>query len=732
MFQPLHPVRVKIACQSAPVGALLTLLVLFVQPALSAPGTNGGRGGGSGVEGAALVTAWNNLVLDWVRQSERGPTISGRFAAYVNVALFDSWAAFSDQTTGAIVNLDHVRLTGVDPKLVPALRDYAMSVATHRVIDTIGETVLRQRYLEPGTGEFAEERLVALRLRADQLLESTEYSSLRRLGRNRSAREWLAVADALALRVADTILAHAESDQSNQQNDYADTTGFQVNSWVYPQPSPGTSDFDFLDGSYYFPQFDPVLAATVGNEGFAQVHPLVLTGEVRLTTTWQSLTQMGVFPPADDGGEQFPLTPHWGRVSAFTLNAGNELRPPAVLSPYDERGRLSEDWLLEARQLVEFAGQMQDGVPGSALQRARSEYWELGDATEYPPGWWLQRATDLADERGLSQREALKLTLGVSLAVFDSGVASWDTKYFFDTPRPITAINEMFFGSVVSDWRGNQTALTDDRDHWRPYQLRRNLTPPFPDIVSGHSSFSTSAATVMRKLTGSNVFDFTTPLFSSRFDLTDGFDGDPANGNESAYLHWPVLTLAAEEAGLSRLYGGIHMMEGNLQGLVMGTRIGHRAVRLVSSLFGDQVEALPVTVFGSGRPDPALRTPAGACGLVEIYGFHDPDRLVAAQACRGSAELFGGQGRDTFRVEGLGNVLIRDFEAGEYIEVSPARVVGKKRGKSGGQWLDGYLIEVRPGATTGGYPVTRLIINGTDVLGIEGTWTLAELELSVR
>lgn len=723
--RPRKRVRPFLAC------LLLALPLPFIQVAAAAPGTNGGRSGPS-VEGARGVVAWNNLVLDWVRLSERGPTISGRFAAYLNLSLYDTWAGFSHRATGAVVDLEGQRLTDIDADSLPVLRDYAMSVAAHRVINVIGATVLRQEYLEEGTGEFAAERLAALTQRSDELLAASETAAYRRLSRSRSGRPLMTRAAGFALHVADEVLARARSDGSNQDNDYRDTTGFQVDSWVYPEPTPETGDFNFLDGSYTFTQFDPVLASSVENPGVAQVHPLVLSGELRLTTTWQSLTQMGVFPPANDGGAQFPLTPHWGQVRAFTLDSGSELRPASILAPYDDQGHLDENWVLEARQLVEFAAKMQDGAPGGALQRARSEYWELGDATEYPPGWWLQAATTLAQQRGLSQREALKLTLGVSLAVFDSGIASWDTKYYFNSTRPITAINELFFGSTVSDWRGSQVAQPDDQNHWRPYQLRRNLTPPFPDIVSGHSSFSTSAATVMRQLTGSNVFDFTTPFFISRFDLTDGFDGDRGNGNEPASLHWDRLTLAAEEAGLSRLYGGIHMMEGNVRGLVMGTTIGQRAVNLVNGLFGDPVEELPITIFGSGREDEELRTPANACGLVEVYGFHGSDRLVAAQACPGSAELFGGEGRDTFRVEGLGSVLIRDFEVGEIAEISPSRLAGKGRGKPRGQWLDGHLVQFDQVLSAAGFPVTRVIVDGTDVMGIEGAWTLSDVDLRIQ
>ena len=56
------------------------------------------------------------------------------------------------------------------------------------------------------------------------------------------------------------------------------------------------------------------------------------------------------------------------------------------------------------------------------------------------------------------------------MAVFDAGIAAWDMKYFYDSVRPVTAINELFYGSVISDWTGtapgNKVANLDERDFW--------------------------------------------------------------------------------------------------------------------------------------------------------------------------------------------------------------------------------------------------------------------------
>ena len=88
------------------------------------------------------------------------------------------------------------------------------------------------------------------------------------------------------------------------------------------------TDYNFLDGSWVetFNTHDVIAADGVENPGFAQVNPFIQSGDVTLTETYQSLTQHGIPPPAKDGGEQFPLTAHWGWVPPFSLSNSSMFR----------------------------------------------------------------------------------------------------------------------------------------------------------------------------------------------------------------------------------------------------------------------------------------------------------------------------------------------------------------------------------------------------------------------
>lgn len=341
--------------------------------------------------------------------------------------------------------------------------------------------------------------------------------------------------------------------------------------------------------------------------------------------------------------------------------------------------------------------------------------------------------------------------------MFDAGVAAWGMKFKEDTVRPVTTINELFKGSVVSDWRGNRTATIDDKDLWRPYQLRRNIVPPFPDIPSGHSAFSTSASVVLRNLLGTNVFDYDTEPFISRFDLDDGFDGDPNNGNEEVILNWKTISQAADAAGYSRLLGGIHMMQGNVIGLEMGARVGHSTLKHLRHLFGDSdIGQDPVEdvfdhiVMGTGRDDDLLVAPCVEDSPVEVYGFYGDDGetlparysiciapfilflsllIILSSHCStfwlqllclartlvlelnhpgvcGPVSFFGGDGMDVFRVGGM--VTIQDYEDQDIIVLLQG---------------EGTI------STVASDSVTTVFVDDDAVLMVDGVWNTEELNI---
>ncbi len=107
-----------------------------------------------------------------------------------------------------------------------------------------------------------------------------------------------------------------------------------------------------------------------------------------------------------------------------------------------------------------------------------------------------------------------------------------------------------------------------DGKDWMPYQSADFVTPPFPEYVSGHSTFSKAAAYILHAYTKKESFEgcFLVKKGSSRIEpgKTPSVD---------IMLEWPTLTAAAEEAGISRLYGGIHFKRGNELGQKLGAAV---------------------------------------------------------------------------------------------------------------------------------------------------------------
>jgi hypothetical protein len=106
------------------------------------------------------------------------------------------------------------------------------------------------------------------------------------------------------------------------------------------------------------------------------------------------------------------------------------------------------------------------------------------------------------------------------------------------------------------------------------------VTPPFPEYISGHSTFSAAGAEILKSFTGSDQFgaSFTQPAGTSRVEPGLVPKNDVA-------LKWETFTQAADEAGISRRYGGIHFENGDLNGRAAGRLVGAQAWRKAQTYF---------------------------------------------------------------------------------------------------------------------------------------------------
>jgi hypothetical protein len=119
-----------------------------------------------------------------------------------------------------------------------------------------------------------------------------------------------------------------------------------------------------------------------------------------------------------------------------------------------------------------------------------------------------------------------------------------------------------------------------DGSQWIPYQLATSPTPPFPEYVSGHSTYSAAAARILTLWTGSDRFGNSVTLVAGSSKIEPGIT--PA---KPVSLKWETFTEAANEAGMSRRYGGIHFAAADLAGRKLGRLVADRAWDKAQSYF---------------------------------------------------------------------------------------------------------------------------------------------------
>jgi PAP2 superfamily len=282
---------------------------------------------------------------------------------------------------------------------------------------------------------------------------------------------------------------------------------------------------------------------------------------------WQPL-------PTPDGAGQHFLVPHWGLVAPFALDNGWELRPGG---PRRHPGR---SFLLQAEELLTDSAGLDDETKSIA------EYWADGPSSETPPGHWCLFAQQVSARDGHDLDDDVKLFFALASGLLDAGIACWDAKRTYDSVRPITAIRFLFAGQEVTAWAGPGQGTRRIRgEDWQPYIA----TPPFPEYVSGHATFSSAAAGVLARFTGSDRFgaSVTIPAGSSKVE-------PGRTPTTDVTLSWPTFTDAAVQAGRSRRYGGIHFREGDLTGQAMGREVAARAWEAADALFtGRQAAVVP-------------------------------------------------------------------------------------------------------------------------------------------
>ena len=464
--------------------------------------------------GDDVVLKWNEQLLATIRANPAatGPTVTSRALGVLQTSVFDAWAAYDPVAKGTRLG-SQLRRPAAERTL--ANKSKAISYAAYRtLVDLFGDPKFKRTDF-PTAKDAYDAQMAALGYPIDT---TTMDNTPAGIG-NRAAK-------------ANIDFRH--TDGSNQLNGYADTTGYQPKN--APMPAPLTAPMNW----------QPMCVLTA--QGVAHDR--------------QPAPSSGTCDTASgDYVIQKATTPQWGTMTPFA-QPGSYYRVAGP--PRDPDGVYSR---AEVQREVDDAANLDD------RKKSQAEYWADGPHSEFPPGHNFVFAQAISRRSGYSLDQKVKLFFELGNAELDAGIASWYQKFKFDSIRPTTAIRRQFAGQQVNSWLGpNKGFGMVDGSRWLPYQELTVLTPPFPEYISGHSTFSQAGVQIFQSFTGSDTFGafVTIEKDSSKFEAN--------TPSTDIVFTWPTFTNIGDDSGYSRRIGGIHFASGDAAGRSIGAQLARQVI----------------------------------------------------------------------------------------------------------------------------------------------------------
>lgn len=229
-------------------------------------------------------------------------------------------------------------------------------------------------------------------------------------------------------------------------------------------------------------------------------------------------------------GDDTPLNPEWVGAPVMEISRASQFRPGG---PPDIDTTAFTNALDETRLLGEDYSQQR-----LADASITARFWMDAPATYTPPGRWNYIAMETLGHKPAETK--IDMLLALNIALYDAGIAAWDTKYHYRYWRPDVSVNAYY-----------------PHEEWKPMAE----SPLHPEYVSGHSTFSGAAATIL------TAYADDTPFCTVSKELWD------------LQRCFPSYQAAAEEAGMSRIYGGIHYRFSNEDGLKLGANVAKHVLK---------------------------------------------------------------------------------------------------------------------------------------------------------
>jgi len=557
----------------------------------------------------SVARQWDEEILSAIRIDLPRPPIHARNLFHLSIAMWDAWATYDPMARGYLTIEKHA---SADPE---ADRAEAISYAAYGV--------LNQRYkISPNAATSLASftaRMTALGY--DPGITTTVGDTPAAVGN----------------RIAQAVIQYGLNDGSNEANNYADPTYSPVNPpLIVALPGVTMNDPNRwqplalshqvtqngipIPGAvqtYVCPQWGSVLPFAANLNALIpdpppRLHDPSTDAAFKLAAVDMIRASSNLTP---DDGVTMDISPaSFGNNPLGTNDGGGYPMNPVTGQPYSP-----------------------EIVKRGDFRRVIAEFWADGPNSETPPGHWNVMANNVSDSPLVEKRIGgtgpvvndlewdVKLYFAVNAAEHDAAYGCWGTKRIFDSARPISMVRYMgelgqssdptgpsynpdglplvpglievitpessapgqrhadladFVGEIaIFAWPGGPADPTTQYSgvqwirakEWVPYQKDTFVTPAFAAFTSGHSTFSRAGAEVLTHFTGSPFFPGGLGTFLARQNQFLKFELGPST---DVQLQWATYYDAADQAGQSRIWGGIHILADDFNGRVMGSAIG--------------------------------------------------------------------------------------------------------------------------------------------------------------
>jgi hypothetical protein len=569
----------------------------------------------------SVARRWNEQGLEAIRRDLPRPTVHARNLFHLSAAMWDAWAAYDPRAVGVFVREHHA--------------DEDVQHARRAAISYAAYDLLAHRYRPAVGGEMT----VAC-LRAVMRDLGYDPDDAHDIGDDPIA---------FGNRVGHTLIAATVNDGSNEANDYAAPSAYVAENPPLVYDGPGASltepaRWQPINLSVAATQNGIVLAAGVQDYigvQWGSVRPFAM----RRRKAEAPYFDPGPVPEPGSAMKDWLVEVIRKTAAVDTANpAAIDISPGALghnsLGANDGKG-----WPANPVTGQPYPPEV---VPLADFARVLAEFWADGPKSETPPGHWNTIANAVADAPRIARRLFgrgpsldplawdVHMYLALNGAEHDAAIAAWEIKRRVTTVRPISLIRWMggkgqssdpngpsydpeglplvpglievitkessapgerhahlacFVGQIaVRDWLGEPGDRKGEVSgvgwvralDWTTYQRRTFVTPAFPAFISGHSTFSRAGAEVLASLTGSPYFPGGLGEYVAPKDTFLAFERGPS---VEVRLQWASYFDASDQAGQSRLWGGIHIAPDDFAGRRVGHSVGLEAVALASRYF---------------------------------------------------------------------------------------------------------------------------------------------------